>query len=387
MGVLAFGFMISASRARNITNALLSSDPKDDGLHNIFTDEEVNKCSGLISKNPQLVKTDKKIFLITACGMGGREQAKGKVLSSSGRRLDPISNNKCIMKSSDDGGYNWKDFKVFSPGGFDGHNYVDCKGIYDHLRKRLIIQFDHVRDNKHTLYQIISEDDGRSFSKPRDLSKYLKGCGAGKVTFGGNNAGDRIQLPLSMSPQGRILFGGHATHEICLWYSDDGGHSYNTTRPSHPHTNEWSMAVADAKSGKLLINSRAGDQKTRKNFWSHDGGLTWDGPHESGLKDPENQHDHGCEASLINFAGILYFFNPTGSGDDSRVDMEVRCSKDHGKTWPHSYKITSTTDGGYSDMVHHDGKLLLVWGAGYGGSHIANPHRNMYVQHIGTQWC
>ena len=45
--------------------------PGPGDLHNIFNGAEVEQCYGLISKSPQLVRAEKRIFMITACRRGG----------------------------------------------------------------------------------------------------------------------------------------------------------------------------------------------------------------------------------------------------------------------------------------------------------------------------
>jgi hypothetical protein len=382
--------------------------PAPKGITKIFTDDEVNQCYGKISKSPQLIHAEKSVFIVIACRMGGKNsEADERRLSVQaaevdssgehphGRRLDPTSASVCLIKQSDDGGNHWHNFRVLTPGGWSGGYYHGCKAIYDKVHKRILYQYSRDHSNTQTVYQIHSDDQGARWSKPRDLTKYLIGCGAGQEGFSGNTAGDRIELPLKQWPKGRVMFGTGQTQkdEFCFWYSEDGGRTYNTTRKWFPNTNELSMVVADEKTGLLLINSRATkyrgkEFKTRKNFWSHDGGITWRGPEESGLKDAENGAGHGCEASLLNMKNKLFFFNPTGGGGGkypSRTNMVARCSLDHGKTWPHEYKVKATSEGGYSAMLEAQSKLILAWGVG--DSHAAHPQRNVYVQIIDTNWC
>ena len=167
---------------------------------------------------------------------------------------------------------------------------------------------------------------------------------------------------------------------------------YNTTKPLKPSVGEFSMVVADTKTGRLLVNGRQNigrKTKSRQNYWSSDGGLSWDGPHDSGLKGAISDNGSGCEASITNVKNVLYFFNPSGGGPGdhpSRTNMKVQCSKDNGKSWKSSYKVTTTTEGGYSDIMGvSGGKLLLVWGIG--DSNAKHPKRNMYAQTIDTSWC
>ena len=158
------------------------------------------------------------------------------------------------------------------------------------------------------------------------------------------------------------------------------GYKENTNK-----INEFSLVVADTKTGLLLANSRG--QPHRRSYWSHDDGNTWSKPEESALKDSVNQHNHGCEASIINVHDKLFFFNPSGQGHDARTNMVVRCSLDGGVTWPHSYPVTETMDGGYSDMIQvvnaKNNILLLAWGY----ADVASNTRNIHLEHIDINWC
>ena len=95
---------------------------------------------------------------------------------------------------------------------------------------------------------------------------------------------------------------------------------------------------------------------------------------------------------MTNIDNKLFFLNPTGQGDDARTKMVVRCSLDHGKTWPKSYHVTSTTSGGYSDLirvnVNNDKILMIGWGYHPDGNvHDPNSHTNIQIEHIAIDWC
>ena len=384
----------------------IQNNQNNNTLINIFTEEEVKQCYGKISKDPQFVSGNGWVHIVTACregteGINDDNQNMHIQQQERRRRLDPINKNVCIMKSSKDGGYTWVNFQVISFNGWKGTYFNGCKGIYDRYRDNLLVQYAHSPPggdelNK-TIYQIISKDDGKTWTNPRNIDKYLSSCKTAdkkmKGRLGANNAGNRIQLD-----NGRLIWGTSGTLHgaICLWYSDDGGETYNATGVFAEHTNEWSMVIADNTTGLLLINSRAtpgtDKEKFRKNQWSKDNGVTWSKAEESTLEDSVNKHGHGCEASLTNIDNKLFFLNPTGQGDDARTKMVVRCSLDHGKTWPKSYHVTSTTSGGYSDLirvnVNNDKILMIGWGYHPDGNvHDPNSHTNIQIEHIAIDWC
>ena len=61
-----------------------------------------------------------------------------------------------------------------------------------------------------TIYQIISKDDGKTWTNPRNIDKYLSCCKTAdkkmKGRLGANNAGNRIQLD-----NGRLIWGTSGT--------------------------------------------------------------------------------------------------------------------------------------------------------------------------------
>ena len=57
--------------------------PLDGKLHDAFTDEEVKKCGGFISKGPSLVKGNGVLHIICGCGGSTHLDANGTMSTSS----------------------------------------------------------------------------------------------------------------------------------------------------------------------------------------------------------------------------------------------------------------------------------------------------------------
>ena len=69
--------------------------------------------------------------------------------------------------------------------------------------------------------------------------------------------------------------------------------------------------------------------------------------------------DGGCEGSILNVNGIIYFMEPTDKG---RKKMTMHCSKDQGKTWNSQITVNGDNKGGYSDMIAlPSGIIVAVW--------------------------
>ena len=288
--------------------------PLDGKLHDAFTDEEVKKCGGFISKGPSLVKGNGVLHIICGCGGSTHLDANGTIVG------DSTVKNTVVIKSSQDGGQTWGKMMWVSPVNSKGEpetHYSGGTAIYHTASKTLVLQYLYVpsgdstktKDNK--LFQIVSTDDAKSWSSPQDISHVMEPCRRGDGSLPHAGAGNRIE-----TPAGRLVF-GFGIPAMCLWYSDDGGQTWSNTgyKPHTEKINEFSLVVANTTTGELMANSRGNPY--RQQYWSHDNGQSWNGPQATKLKDSVDKHNHGCEASMTHGEGAkntLYFFNPSGQG-------------------------------------------------------------------------
>jgi sialidase-1 len=197
-----------------------------------------------------------------------------------------------------------------------------------------------------------SDDDGASWSKPRELEdvgnpqwwKYGPGPGVGIQLQTGHYRG-RLVIPCFMSGFGKDV--GHDgfqyVHDIqgpdCFGsyviFSDDHGRTWGRSRDVvWPWVNE--CQVVELADGRLMLNMRNYDKhcQCRGVAVSEDGGNTWSECwHNPALVTPT------CQASILRYTreGIhdknrLLFSNPADS--KSRRNMTVKLSYDEGETWP-----------------------------------------------------
>jgi sialidase-1 len=137
-----------------------------------------------------------------------------------------------------------------------------------------------------------------------------------------------------------------------LIYSDDAGATWKLggITPTHNVINPNECAVAELSDGRLLINSRAGNNSLFSNLrvtsTSSDGGTILSPVSIAyGLVDPV------CQGSLVSgdvkSVWTVFFSNAAST---KRENMTVRMSIDDGLTWSKQYGVYSGPSA-YSDMV------------------------------------
>lgn len=275
-----------------------------------------------------------------------------------------------VLRRSTDGGRTWGDIVTVWD---DGANVcgnpapvVDCttgrilllstwNDGTDHERQI------HDRTAKDTrrVYVLYSDDDGLTWSKPRQITSSVK---KEDWTWYATGPCHAIQLQKGKH-RGRIVVScnhgvfrdgkpdGSHSHLI---YSDDGGETWAIGGDAGRDGNE--STVAELRNGDLMLNMRGPRSKNRAENGScrlvavsRDAGLSF-GPkyYDRALTEPV------CNGSIINYTprgkltGTLLFSNPNHPA--KRKDMTVKISKDSGKTWKAAYKLCDIA-AAYSDMA------------------------------------
>ncbi|MDB4289288.1 glycoside hydrolase [bacterium] len=309
----------------------------------------------------------------------------GTVLAFCERRLGlhDHAQNDIVVKRSKDGGKSWGDeIIVFE----DGMNSINDPLTVQLSNGRVMMMFArfpygwHARNagwikmaekgytdpSKNVLtFVTFSDDDGESWSKPKDISKSVKP----RHWINANSPGAMIQIQKGKN-KGRLitpLWGaldepgqkGRAW-EIAVVYSDDFGETWRRTEsrkdPEKGFPNE--CQVVEAANGDLVLIARnqGGDPKRKKSF-SKDGGLSW-----SVLATDETLPSVACMGSVVRGpkrggGWDLYASFPSNRG---RKDGQIAISRDFGK----SFEIRKIVKGdfGYSTtQVSPDGKSLLCF--------------------------
>ncbi len=307
-----------------------------------------------------------------------------------------------LVKRSDDGGSTWSGQQIVWD---DGPNTCGnpCP-VIDRRNGRIVLlsTWNRGDDHGHDLHRgagkdtrrvfvLTSDDDGRTWSKPRQITAEVK-----EEDWWWYATGPGVGIQLRQEPHaGRLVIPSDHTsakdnmssHVI---YSDDGGETWRRSTPIGPGCNE--SQVVELADGTLLMNMRTqsftGRERTgyRAISFSRDGGETWSAPvPDKHLGDPQVQ------ASLIRYSlasggtrNRLLFCNPSPPirrKPGKRVNLTVRLSYDEGKTWPVA-RVIHAGPSAYSCLTRlPDGEIGLLYEGG-----DKNAYENLLYTHFSLDW-
>ncbi|MGW1957206.1 exo-alpha-sialidase [Streptomyces sp. NPDC001920] len=292
-----------------------------------------------------------------------------------------------VLKRSTDGGRTWGPLQVVNEG--DGDTHGNPAPVVDRGTGRILLAqtYNTGRTDSgncsvpcdRTPHLQYSDDDGRTWSEPRDLSDeilpahwnswYATGPVHGIQLTRGKHAGRLVLGVNTETWDGTRVTANHAA----LIVSDDGGDSWRIGA-----TDSWPVAAADGTfrqkpsevtvteraDGTILISGREQDGTDlghRSQTYSRDGGDSFTGPFR-GLPDLYTPQVQGATLRLGDRMLLSAPADP-----DRRRTMMVRTSWNGGAAWDGADrgKVVTTDWSGYSDMVGVDASTVgLLYEAG-----------------------
>ncbi|MEB8341899.1 exo-alpha-sialidase [Streptomyces endophyticus] len=317
---------------------------------------------------------------------------RGTLLAfAEGRRNDcsDAGDIDIVVKRSEDGGRTWSPLQVVNEGAGDTHG--NPSPVVDRRTGRILLAETYNTgrtDGKNcdvpcdrTPHMQHSDDDGRTWSRPRDLSDellpgdfnswYATGPSHGIQLTRGHHRGRLVFAVNAETWNGSRVTANHAA----LVVSDDGGEHWRIgAKDSWPIADDGTfrqkpseMALAERPDGTVYVSGREQDGTDlghRTHTVSRDGGDSFARPFaaQPDLYTPQVQ------ASLLPVGedGDRLLLACPGDPDRRRT-MMIRSSYDGGRTWESFDRGTVvTTDwSGYSDMVRADrGYVGLLYEGG-----------------------
>jgi sialidase-1 len=313
---------------------------------------------------------------------------KGTTLAFTERRLGlhDHAQNDIVLKRSTDGGTTWgEEIVVYE----DGMNSINDPLTVQLVNGRILLMFarfpygrharnsgwikmaEHGYDNPKLnilTYVMHSDDDGLTWSKPRDISRSVKPA----HWLNSNTPGAMIQLEKGVH-KGRIVASLWGTlpvevngeigrnWEIISAWSDDMGKTWQRSEPLNDpeegYPNE--CQIVEAANGNLVIVSRnQGGITRRKKAFSQDGGETW-----TTLRTDPSLPSVACMGSLIkgpkkkDGTWDLFASFPSSEG---RKNGQIAISTDFGK----SFQIKKIISGPFAysaTQISADGQNLELF--------------------------
>ena len=249
---------------------------------------------------------------------------------------------------------------------------------------------------KNREYSIHSDDEGLTWSEPREITHTVKADSVVQV-YG---SGEGIQLK-SEPGKGRLIVPGGdfvaPNKRVFAWYSDDHGDTWQSSAvvPNpHERLTPCENSIAELSDGSLLLNERNSGIGQRWQSRSFDGGLTWD-PFEPARDLPSIS----CNASIITVEHenreLLLYAGPVGpdpavkntleeykgkklSSKEKRQNGVVFASSDGGKTWKVRKLIVPDLFAYSSLMQLGDGTIGLFY--------EARDHKDIMLVKFTVDW-
>ena len=267
------------------------------------------------------------------------------------------------LKRSTDNGKTWSGIQIIADGA--NNAFMDPCALVDKITGKIFLFTTLWPENDHstvlnTAWVITSEDEGLTWTKPRNITEeivapahYISGFGPGSgVQMTGSRYKNRLIMPTRQTD-------GKTSKNRSI-YSDDHGKSWQIGMPA-PDGGEYQ--IAESPYNELIYNFRAAKGK-RVVSRSLDGGISWSASHiDFRLQSPVDYG--GCQASMMGVDKLLFYVGPAGglgsNNNEDRQNLFIYRSVDGGKIWGKDHLLYDKS-AGYSCITQlSDGRLAIVF--------------------------
>jgi sialidase-1 len=287
--------------------------------------------------------------------------------------------NQLVLKRSTDGGATWSAAAVIAA---DGDNSLNnpC-AVVDHRNGRVLLMYQripaHLTETSAAIavgYEgpevyrnllLTSDDDGRTWSGPRDVTRGTKrpdgattvasGPGLGLQLTRGLHAG-RLLMPFNQGPFWHWQnYAAYSDDDGETWRCGDDAPGAMVPDAKHGQRSQINeVQFVELADGAVRLNSRPfAGARVRKTAVSRDGGQTW-----SPITDVPELRDPSCMASILRVGEELVFSGPCG---EHRAHGTIWLSPDDGATWPVHRELLAGSFG-YSVLGQlPDGTVLCLF--------------------------
>lgn len=261
-----------------------------------------------------------------------------------------------VLRRSEDGGGTWSDVAVVIDAGPDTAGNPAPIVLAGSDRVWLMYCTNPGADaTRRSVWLTSSDDDGRSWAMPRDLTAMLVPAGS---TWFATGPGRGIELA-----NGRLLVPCNGTdaageHRAFVVFSDDGGATWQRSNGADVGTDE--STAAELPDGRVMLDMRfEGTAHARAVAFSTDHGTTFGATTFDAMRP-----DPACEGSLLAVPEGLLFSNPATTVPLPRNHVTVRLSTDQGASWAYARELDPGPSA-YTALTRlSDGRFAILWESG-----------------------
>lgn len=338
-------------------------------------------------QSPALAKAKNGDILLFAEGRSNPVDAYQRVLQNT----RAVGDCDIILRKSSDNGASWGDISVLAGQGED-ITYRTPQTVVTESGK-IILQYSSINStliNKsyeydapsQRVYQIVSNDNGQSWSTPDDITASLK---IEDHAFISNNAGHGIQISKG-DYKNRILMPlTYSTNTIRVAISEDDGLTWRLSEKIDRNNLQYGSIVELADGRLMMVMGHTSNTPRNKLIsYSDDGGETWSAP--VNISSGVNTGDFGQLYPGVIVKGMndeLFFINSTSRETDTEtkyspiypISPRIYTSFDDGISFSQSEGLTDRVFyynyhvpfGFFDAVVLDDGTLLVASEGGVEG--------------------